>query len=257
MLELARTVDRAGASTSPSSSTRPRRSPPSTTGCWRCSATAPSCWPATSPSWASPPTAGSRPAARARLGCGSRSTGSRAHTARPWMGRNAIHRLGGVLAGDRRLRAREPVIDGCEYREALQAVASRAASPATSSPTAATLTVNHRFAPDRTVDEAVEAFAASSAPLLEDGDDIEVVDGRRRRAPPLDRPAARPLVGAGHPGAGQAGLDRRRPLRRARHSRRPTSAPATPPSPTWPTSTSSATRSSGSTPHCTVCSSVR
>ena len=49
-------------------------------------------------------------------------TGARAHTARPWMGRNAVHRLGRLLAIVDDYQERRPVIDGCEFREALQAV---------------------------------------------------------------------------------------------------------------------------------------
>ena len=49
--------------------------------------------------------------------------GARAHTARPWMGVNAIHRLAPVLDRISAYQAREPVIDGCRYREAVQAVA--------------------------------------------------------------------------------------------------------------------------------------
>ena len=49
--------------------------------------------------------------------------GERAHTARAWMGRNAIHRLAAVLAAVSAYEARRPVVEGCEYREALQAVA--------------------------------------------------------------------------------------------------------------------------------------
>ena len=50
-------------------------------------------------------------------------TGERAHSARPWMGRNAIHRLAPVLAAVAAYAERRVELDGCHFREALQAVA--------------------------------------------------------------------------------------------------------------------------------------
>ncbi len=73
--------------------------------------------------------------------------GARAHTARPWMGRNAIHRLGRILAAIEAVPERRPVIDGCEFREALQAVAVTGGVAANVVPDLATVTLNHRFAP--------------------------------------------------------------------------------------------------------------
>ena len=58
-------------------------------------------------------------------------TGERAHTARAWMGRNAIHRLGDVLEVLRTYTPRRPVVSGCRYHEALQAVSVEGAWPAT------------------------------------------------------------------------------------------------------------------------------
>jgi len=55
-----------------------------------------------------------------------RTAGTRAHAARPWMGVNALHRLGPVLDLLAAYEPRRPVIDGCEYAEALQAVAAQA-----------------------------------------------------------------------------------------------------------------------------------
>ena len=102
--------------------------------------------------------------------------GARAHTARPWMGRNAVHRLGAVLRAVDSFPERRPVIDGCEYREALQAVAVSGGVAGNVVPDLASVTLNHRFAPDRTPDEAEAAVRALLAPVLEPGDEVRLVD---------------------------------------------------------------------------------
>jgi succinyl-diaminopimelate desuccinylase len=120
--------------------------------------------------------------------------GARSHTARPWMGRNAIHRLGRLLAAVEAFPERRPVIDGCEFREALQAVAVTGGVAANVVPDEATVTLNHRFAPDRTPEEAEAALRALAAPHLEDGDTFEVVDCAGAAAPSLDHPVLRALI---------------------------------------------------------------
>lgn len=120
-----------------------------------------------------------------------RTTGKRAHTARGWMGVNAIHGLGEVL---RRLEAYEPrvvEIDGCTYREGLQAVRIEGGVAGNVVPDAAVLVVNHRFAPDRGPAEAEEHLRA-----VFDGYDVTVVDHAAGALPGLQAPAARELVEA-------------------------------------------------------------
>jgi succinyl-diaminopimelate desuccinylase len=121
-------------------------------------------------------------------------TGERAHSARPWMGRNAIHRLGHLLAAVEAWPERRPVIDGCEYREALQAVRVEGGVASNVIPDRATVTLNHRYAPDRTLDEAVAAVRSIIDPVLEPTDEVVLVDHSPAAAPGLDHPLLRSLV---------------------------------------------------------------
>ena len=123
--------------------------------------------------------------------------GARAHTARPWMGRNAIHRLGRVLARIDAHEPRQPTIDGCTYREAMQAVFVEGGVAGNVVPDAATLTVNLRVAPDRTIDEALDAFRHLLGDDLEAGDTFEVVDRAPPAAPSLQHPILAGLTGQG------------------------------------------------------------
>jgi succinyl-diaminopimelate desuccinylase len=120
--------------------------------------------------------------------------GERAHTARPWMGRNAIHRLGAVLRAVDAFEPRSPVIQGCAYREALQAVLVTGGVAGNVVPDRATVTLNHRFAPDRTEEEAADVVRGLLAPVLEDGDDVRLVDSAPAAPPGLDAPILRALV---------------------------------------------------------------
>jgi succinyl-diaminopimelate desuccinylase len=120
--------------------------------------------------------------------------GARAHTARPWMGRNAIHRLGAVLRAVEGFPERRPVLDGCEYREALQAVAVSGGVAGNVVPDLATVTLNRRFAPDRTPAQVEAEVCELLAPALEPGDEVEVVDVAPAAAPGLGHPVLRDLI---------------------------------------------------------------
>ncbi len=120
-----------------------------------------------------------------------RTSGKRAHTARAWMGSNAIHALSGALATLSAYAPRTVDIDGCTYREGLQAVRVGGGVSGNVVPDEAVLTVNHRFAPDRTPADAEahlrEVFA---------GYDLTVTDLAAGALPGLTAPAAAELVTA-------------------------------------------------------------
>lgn len=120
--------------------------------------------------------------------------GVRAHTARPWMGRNAIHRLGEVLALLDSWPGRDPVVDGCTYRESLQAVRIDGGVAGNVVPDSARVLIAHRFAPDRTSDEAMAALMALLAPVIEQDDTIEIDDISHAAQPGLSHPLLRALV---------------------------------------------------------------
>jgi succinyl-diaminopimelate desuccinylase len=117
--------------------------------------------------------------------------GTRAHTARSWMGRNAIHEARAVLDLLARYVPREPEVDGLRYREGLNAVGIRGGVAGNVVPDECVVTVNHRFAPDRDGRQAADfvrsLFAAWPVTV------VDVADGAR---PGLGHPAAAAFVAA-------------------------------------------------------------
>ncbi|HEY0937622.1 MAG TPA: succinyl-diaminopimelate desuccinylase [Trebonia sp.] len=83
-----------------------------------------------------------------------RVEGARAHTARSWMGKNAIHAAAPVLDVLRSWEPRRPLVDGLEYHEGLNAVAVSGGVAGNVVPDECVITVNYRFAPDRGEEEA-------------------------------------------------------------------------------------------------------
>jgi succinyl-diaminopimelate desuccinylase len=122
--------------------------------------------------------------------------GVRAHTARPFTGRNAIHRLAPLLGRVSSWHGREVVLDGCTYAEQLQAVAVEGGVAGNVVPDEARLTLNHRYAPDRDGAQA-EAFLhelLDDGLDLEDGDTWELLDASDGAPPSLDHPLLKSLV---------------------------------------------------------------
>lgn len=121
------------------------------------------------------------------------AAGTRAHSARSWLGDNAIHKLGAVLNRLAAYQPRSVDIDGCVYREGLSAVRIDGGVAGNVIPDAASVTVNFRFAPDRTPHEALihvqEVFDGLHVV-------IEQTDSAAGALPGLTAPAAAALVAA-------------------------------------------------------------
>jgi succinyl-diaminopimelate desuccinylase len=118
--------------------------------------------------------------------------GVRAHSARGWLGRNAIHRMDTSLAALAAYEGRQVEIDDCLFREGLQAVRVEGGVAGNVVPDLATLTVNHRFAPDRSPEEA-EAHVRA---VLGDADSFELVDMAPAAPPALSHPLLTSLLTA-------------------------------------------------------------
>ena len=120
-----------------------------------------------------------------------RAVGERAHSARSWMGVNAIHQATPILERLRDYEPRKPVIDGLEYHEGLNAVGVRGGVAGNVLPDECVVEVNHRFAPDRSEAEA-QAFVRE----LFEGFDVTVLDSAPGALPGLDLPAAKAFIEA-------------------------------------------------------------
>jgi succinyl-diaminopimelate desuccinylase len=146
--------------------------------------------------------AGCQGTLRARLD----TTGRRAHSARSWLGVNAIHGLTGALDVLAAYRPREVDIDGCLYREGLNAVAISGGVAGNVIPDAASLTVNFRYAPDRDEDDAEAHIREVFADAIADGATLTVTDNAGGALPGLAEPAAAAFVAAvGRPARAKLG----------------------------------------------------
>jgi succinyl-diaminopimelate desuccinylase len=117
--------------------------------------------------------------------------GKRAHSARSWNGVNAIHAARDILGRLTDYRPREPVIDGLRYHEGLNAVGISGGVAGNVIPDRCTVSINYRFAPDRS-----EAEAAAHLHEVFEGFDLDVSDSAPGALPGLDRPAAAAFVAA-------------------------------------------------------------
>ncbi len=120
-----------------------------------------------------------------------RTAGERAHSARSWMGANAIHAMAPVLDILATYLPREVEIDGLVYREGLNAVGISGGVSGNVVPDEAVVTINFRFAPDRSEDDAFTHLQE-----VFEGFGLTVTDSAPGAMPGLQRPAAAAFVEA-------------------------------------------------------------
>jgi succinyl-diaminopimelate desuccinylase len=112
-------------------------------------------------------------------------TGLAAHSARAWMGRNAIHNAGPVLERLSLHEAQQIEVDGLTYREGMNAVRISGGIAGNVIPDRCVIEINYRFAPDKSPAEA-EAYVRK----VLDGYSVRVLDVAAGARPGLDQPAA-------------------------------------------------------------------
>lgn len=119
------------------------------------------------------------------------TTGVAAHSARSWLGNNAIHQMAQVINRVMAFEAREIEVEGLVYREGLNATMIRGGVAGNVIPDEAVIQINYRFAPDKTVHQALA--------LMKDwfgGRELTILDLSPSARPGLDRPAAVDFVRA-------------------------------------------------------------
>jgi len=117
--------------------------------------------------------------------------GKKAHSARPWMGENAIHKLGSALEFLANYQSQEVEVDGLVYRESLSAVAIFGGIASNVIPDRASLTVNYRFAPSKS-----EQAAGDYLKSIFSNCEISIIDSAPGAKPGLQSPEAKAFVAA-------------------------------------------------------------
>jgi succinyl-diaminopimelate desuccinylase len=120
-----------------------------------------------------------------------RARGKRAHSARSWLGVNAIHEAGRIIDVLQAHQAAEPEVDGLTYHEGLNAVWISGGVAGNVIPDECVVTVNFRFAPNRSADQAQDYVRQLFA-----GWDVTVTDVAGGARPGLTEPAAAAFASA-------------------------------------------------------------
>lgn len=119
------------------------------------------------------------------------TTGVAAHSARSWLGHNAIHDISAVIDRTRAFPAGEVVVDGLTYHEGLNATMITGGLAPNVVPDSCTVQINYRFAPDKSADDALAVMTQ-----WYQGWTLDVLDLSAGARPGLDKAAAADFVQA-------------------------------------------------------------
>jgi succinyl-diaminopimelate desuccinylase len=120
--------------------------------------------------------------------------GARAHTARPYTGINAIHRLASLVSHVARYEPRSVELDDVTFVEQLQTVSFEGGVAPNVVPDAARCVLNYRVAPDRSENEALAWIVKFLGDFVEPGDSVEVIDWAPSAPPELSNARLADLV---------------------------------------------------------------
>ncbi|MBR8744829.1 succinyl-diaminopimelate desuccinylase [Nocardiopsis sp. MG754419] len=120
-----------------------------------------------------------------------KATGKRAHSARSWMGENAVHKAGEILDVLRAYTPRRPEVEGLTFHEGLNAVFIEGGVAGNVIPDACVVRVNYRYAPDLTPADAEAHLREVFADF-----EVTVTDSAAPARPGLDDPSAAAFVTA-------------------------------------------------------------
>jgi len=118
-------------------------------------------------------------------------TGVRAHSARPWMGDNAIHAASNALARIAAHNSDSVTVDGLEYRESIQVVHFEGGVANNVVPDSARMRINRRFAPAYDTETALAQVSA----LLEGATSVVVINESPAAPPNLMNPLIAEFIG--------------------------------------------------------------
>jgi succinyl-diaminopimelate desuccinylase len=116
--------------------------------------------------------------------------GEAAHSARPWLGVNAVTRAGEFLTMMDGLQPEPHPIEGLEFKEVISVTRAGGGVANNIIPSRFDLNVNYRFSPDRTVEEAI----AHLRTICDGADEFEISDSAPAAYPHMSHPLFQELA---------------------------------------------------------------